>query len=117
MLWLWWRYPEIPAYLPGQGVRDLRVPGHGRALADGAVDVDSVPATLPQEFASMGLQVVEERSTLHTLRGSRTTSRSSNSVRVSSLLASRMSETASLRLSRASSRVCSWTLAPGSSST
>jgi hypothetical protein len=118
------RDAEIPADLASHVVCDLRVPGHGRASARGTVHVDRMPGPLPQKLAAVLSKMPQEGLTLHALAslagtsiGSRTTTRPSNSVRVNSLLASSMSATASLRLSRASSRVLSWALAPGISST
>jgi len=119
MMCLWGRYPEVPANLPGHVVRDLRVARHGGATAGIPVHVDGVPGSLPEKLAPVCFEIVEERPALHTgmRMVSRTTSRSPNSVRVSSLLASSTSLMASTRLSRASSRVRSWALAPGNSST
>jgi hypothetical protein len=118
--YLWCRDAEIFADLPGELVGDLRVAGYGGGPLRLSVDVDGVPASFPLELAALLPQVLQERPTLHAPAapmGSRTTSLPPNSLRVSSLLASRTSETASLRLSRHSSRVSPWAFAPGSSST
>lgn len=111
------RHPEILADLPRHALPDLRVAGYRGAPCGLPVDIHRVTAAFPEKLAAVVLEMLEQSLSLHAPMGSRTTSRPSNSCRVSSLLASRTSATASLRLSRASSRVFSWALAPGSSST
>ena len=113
----WRGYAQVLAYLSCELVRYLGVSWDRRGPLRFPIDVDGVPAAFSQELAALAFQVLQQSPTLHAPMGSRTTSRPSNSRRVSSLLASRTSETASRRLSRHSSRLSPWAFAPGSSST
>ena len=113
----WQGYAQVLAYLSCELVGDLGVAWDRRGPLRVPVDVDGVPASFSQELAVLASQMLQEGPALHAPSGSRTTSPPSNSRRVSSLLASRTSETASRRLSRHSSRLSPWALAPGSSST
>src|SRR3954454_19238985 len=88
---LWRRDAEVLADLAGHVVGDLGVAGDGGAPDGRPVDIHRVPCAFAQELAAMILEMLQECSPLHTLRGSRTTSRPSNSVLVNSLLASRTS--------------------------
>jgi hypothetical protein len=113
----WRGYAQVLAYLSCELVGDLGVAWDRRGPPRVPVDVDGVSASFSQELAVLTPQVLQEGVALHAPSGSRTTSSPSNSRRVSSLLASRTSETASRRLSRHSSRLSPWAFAPGSSST
>jgi hypothetical protein len=113
----WRGYAQVLAYLTCELVRDLGVAWDRRGPLRFPIDVDGVPAAFSQELAVLAFEVLQQGPALQAPSGSRTTSRPSNSRRVSSLLASRTSETASRRLSRHSSRLSLWAFAPGSSST
>jgi hypothetical protein len=94
------KVPQVLAYLSCELVGDLAVAWDRRRPLRFSVDVDGVPAPLPQELAALAFQVLQQGTAFHAPIGSRTTSRPSNSRRVSSLLASRTGETASRMLSR-----------------
>src|SRR5829696_10319379 len=113
----WRGYAQVLAYLSCELVGDLGVSRNRRGPLRFPIDVDGVPAAFSQELAALTFQVLQQSPALHAPMGSRTTSLPSNSRRVSSLLASRTSETASRRLSRHCWRLSPWALAPGSSST
>src|SRR5918998_412066 len=85
----WRRYPQVLAYLSCELVGDLAVAWDRRRPLRFSVDVDGVPAALPQELAALAFQVLQQGPALHAPIGSRTASPPSDARRASRRLARR----------------------------
>jgi hypothetical protein len=91
------------------------MPRNRRRFTSRAVDVNGVLSTLPQELASVLFQVADQIDAFHVegrANDSRITSEPSMACSATGRLASRARDTASLRFSRASSRVFPCVFAP-----
>jgi hypothetical protein len=110
---------EVTTNLAGKMVIDLGMTRNRRGLPSHRIHEDGVAPSLAQENAPMTLQMVDEVATFQrwaAWSGSRMSACPASCCAIVRL-ASSTNSTASMRLSRASSRVLPWVFAPGSSST
>jgi hypothetical protein len=109
---------EVLADFGGEKLVELAMPGNGRHLALGSIDVHGMRTAFSKELTAVTLEMTNEVGALHaeSLKGSRMTEAFASACSLRARLASRTSVTASCRFARASSSVAPCEFAPGSSS-